>query len=90
MDWMTIIAQLFEIVIFPLLAIGTIYLINLIQKIQSVHALRSYIHDKCRSRFHFSLYIPNNFCIAVFADNDLMDQNHTPHNCLKYAFVIAL
>ena len=30
MDWMTILAQLFELVIFPLLAIGTIYLINLI------------------------------------------------------------
>ena len=37
MDWMMIIAQLFEIVIFPLLAIGTIYLINLIKvKIQEL------------------------------------------------------
>lgn len=37
MDWMKIIAQLFEIVIFPLLAIGTIYLINLIKvKIQEL------------------------------------------------------
>ena len=37
MDWMIIIAQLFEIVIFPLLAIGTIYLINLIKvKIQEL------------------------------------------------------
>lgn len=30
MDWMHILAQLFEIVIFPLLTIGTIYLIGLI------------------------------------------------------------
>ena len=37
MDWMTIIAQLFEIVIFPLLGIGTIYLIALIKaKIQEL------------------------------------------------------
>ena len=37
MDWMMIIAQLFEIVIFPLLTIGTIYLINLIKvKIQEL------------------------------------------------------
>ena len=37
MDWMMIISQLFEIVIFPLLAIGTIYLINLIKvKIQQL------------------------------------------------------
>lgn len=37
MDWMTIIAQLFEIVIFPLLGIGTVYLIALIKtKIQEL------------------------------------------------------
>lgn len=37
MDWMTILAQLFELVIFPLLSIGTIYLINLIKvKIQEL------------------------------------------------------
>ena len=37
MNWMMIIAQLFEIVIFPLLTIGTIYLINLIKvKIQEL------------------------------------------------------
>ena len=37
MDWMTIISQLFEIVIFPLLAIGTVYLITLIKvKIQEL------------------------------------------------------
>jgi hypothetical protein len=37
MNWMTILAQLFEIVIFPLLAVGTIYLINLIKvKIQEL------------------------------------------------------
>lgn len=37
MDWMTIIAQLFEIVIFPLLGIGTVYLISLIKvKIQEL------------------------------------------------------
>lgn len=37
MDWMSILAQLFEIVIFPLLAIGTIYLISLIKvKIQEL------------------------------------------------------
>ena len=37
MDWMTILTQLFEIVIFPLLAIGTVYLISLIKtKIQEL------------------------------------------------------
>ena len=37
MDWMKILSQLFEIVIFPLLAIGTIYLIGLIKiKIQEI------------------------------------------------------
>ena len=37
MDWMSILAQLFEIVIFPLLAIGTVYLISLIKvKIQEL------------------------------------------------------
>lgn len=37
MDWMMILSQLFEIVIFPLLAIGAVYLINLIKiKIQEL------------------------------------------------------
>ena len=37
MNWMTIVSQLFEIVIFPLLAIGTVYLITLIKaKIQEL------------------------------------------------------
>ena len=37
MDWMTIVAQIFEIIIFPLLSIGAIYLINLIKvKIQEL------------------------------------------------------
>jgi hypothetical protein len=37
MNWTNIISQLFEIVIFPLLTIGTIYLINLIKvKIQEL------------------------------------------------------
>lgn len=37
MDWMMILSQLFEIVIFPLLAIGTVYLISLIRvKIQEI------------------------------------------------------
>ena len=37
MDWMTLVTQLFEIIIFPLLSIGTIYLINLIKvKIQEL------------------------------------------------------
>ena len=37
MDWMNILAQLFEIVVFPLLAIGTVYLISLIKvKIQEI------------------------------------------------------
>ena len=37
MDWITIVTQLFEIVIFPLLTIGTVYLINLIKvKIQEL------------------------------------------------------
>ena len=31
MDWMSILSQLFEIVIFPLLGVGTIYLISLIK-----------------------------------------------------------
>ena len=36
-DWIMIITQLFEIVIFPLLAIGTVYLISLIKvKIQEL------------------------------------------------------
>ena len=37
MDWMNIITQLFEIVVFPLVGIGTVYLINLIKvKIQEL------------------------------------------------------
>ena len=37
MDWMTILTQFFEMVIFPLLGIGTIYLISLIKiKIQEL------------------------------------------------------
>ena len=37
MDWMHILSQIFEIVIFPLLGIGTIYLIGLIKtKIQEL------------------------------------------------------
>lgn len=37
MDWTKIIAQIFEVIIFPLLSIGTIYLINLIKvKIQEL------------------------------------------------------
>lgn len=37
MDWMMILSQLLEIVIFPLLAIGTVYLISLIKvKIQEL------------------------------------------------------
>ena len=37
MNWMNILTQLFEIVIFPLLAIGTVYLISLIKvKIQEL------------------------------------------------------
>lgn len=37
MDWMMILSKLFEIVIFPLLAIGTVYLISLIKvKIQEI------------------------------------------------------
>ena len=37
MDWMMILSQLFEIVIFPLLTIGTVYLISLIKvKIQEL------------------------------------------------------
>ena len=37
MDWTNILTQLFEIVLFPLLTIGTIYLINLIRvKIQEL------------------------------------------------------
>ena len=37
MNWMMILSQLFEIVIFPLLAIGTVYLISLIKtKIQEL------------------------------------------------------
>ena len=39
MDWMNLLTQLFEIVIFPLLGIGTIYLINFIKvKIQELKA----------------------------------------------------
>ena len=39
MDWMEILTQLFEMVIIPLLGIGTIYLINLIKvKIQELKA----------------------------------------------------
>ena len=39
MDWMNLLTQLFEIVIFPLLGIGTIYLINFIRvKIQELKA----------------------------------------------------
>lgn len=37
MDWMNVLSQVFEIVIFPLLGIGTIYLISLIKtKIQEL------------------------------------------------------
>lgn len=37
MDWMVILSQLFEIVIFPLLSIGVVYLISLIKtKIQEL------------------------------------------------------
>lgn len=37
MDWMNVLSQVFEIVIFPLLGIGTIYLIGLIKtKIQEL------------------------------------------------------
>lgn len=37
MDWMAILTQVFEIVVFPLLSIGTIYLISLIRtKIQEL------------------------------------------------------
>ena len=37
MDWMSVLANIFELVVFPLLAIGTVYLINLIKiKIQEL------------------------------------------------------
>ena len=37
MDWMMILSKIFELVVFPLLGIGTIYLINLIRvKIQQL------------------------------------------------------
>ena len=37
MNWMTIIAQIFEIIVFPLFGIGTVYLIALIKtKIQEL------------------------------------------------------
>jgi hypothetical protein len=43
MDWMSILAQLFEIVIFPLLAIGTLYLTSLIKvKIQELKQKKEY------------------------------------------------
>ncbi len=37
MDWMNILSQLFEVVVFPLLGVGTLYLISLIKtKIQQL------------------------------------------------------
>ena len=37
MDWMSVLANIFELVVFPLLAIGSVYLINLIKiKIQEM------------------------------------------------------
>ena len=42
MDWTNILTQLFEMVLFPLLTIGTIYLINLIRvKIQELKQKKS-------------------------------------------------
>ena len=53
MNWMTIVSQLFEIVIFPLLAIGTIYLINLIKvKIQE---LKQKKNDELYSKYYTML-----------------------------------
>ena len=65
MDWMTILAELFEIVVFPLLGVGTLYLVFLIKAKIAELKLK---HDSELAKKYFDM-LDKTICNAVIATN---------------------
>ena len=65
MDWMRILSQLFEIVVFPLLGVGTVYLVFLIKAKINELKLK---HDSELAKKYFDM-LDKTICDAVIATN---------------------
>lgn len=65
MDWMNVLSQLFDIVIFPLLGVGTLYLVFLIKAKIAESKLK---HDSELARKYFDM-LDKTICDAVIATN---------------------
>lgn len=65
MDWMNIVAQIFEIVVFPLLGVGTIYLVFLIKAKINELKLK---HESDLAKKYFDM-LDKTICDAVIATN---------------------
>ena len=65
MDWMNILAQIFEIVVFPLLGVGTLYLVFLIKAKIAELKLK---HDSELAKKYFNM-LDKTICDAVIATN---------------------
>lgn len=65
MDWMNVVAQIFEIVVFPLLGVGTLYLVFLIKAKITELKLK---HDSDLAKKYFDM-LDKTICNAVIATN---------------------
>lgn len=65
MDWMNVLAQIFEIVVFPLLGVGTLYLVFLIKAKITELKLK---HDSDLAKKYFDM-LDKTICNAVIATN---------------------
>lgn len=65
MDWMNIVSQLFEIVVFPLLGVGTVYLVFLIKVKINELKLK---HNSDLAKKYFDM-LDKTICDAVIATN---------------------
>lgn len=65
MDWMNVLAQIFEIVVFPLLGVGTLYLVFLIKAKINELKLK---HESDLAKKYFDM-LDKTICDAVIATN---------------------
>ena len=65
MDWMNVLAQVFEIVVFPLLGVGTVYLVFLIKAKINELKLK---HNSDLAKKYFDM-LDKTICDAVIATN---------------------
>lgn len=65
MDWMNVLAQVFEIVVFPLLGVGTVYLVFLIKAKLNELKLK---HNSDLAKKYFDM-LDKTICDAVIATN---------------------